>query len=214
MSDNDIKTICEKIGSLQEKILKSKFAETVTESEMLCLILAVRGLNDQKAEIAVLTTAVDNSTKEFLKLHDEYQDQKADIEKLQEVNADLNESLRLAAEANKDLNAEVEEWEARAKERQGRVKKYLAKIERMEQESNFLAKRFYKEGVKDLAERLKANMCHGYLYLDIEEDLFRRDVDNLVAEMTEEWTRGKGDSFSQYGGYVTVTAIEEMTEGK
>lgn len=34
--------------------------------------------------------------------------QKAEIEKLQEVNADLNESLRLAAEANKDLNAEIE----------------------------------------------------------------------------------------------------------
>ena len=112
--------------------------------------------------------------------------QKADVDKLQEVNADLNESLRLAAEANKDLKAEIEEWEARAKERQGRVKKYLAEIEQMEQESNFLAKRFYKEGVKDLAERLKANLCHGYLYLDIEEDLFRRDVDNLVAEMTGE----------------------------
>ena len=111
--------------------------------------------------------------------------QKADVDKLQEVNADLNESLRLAAEANKDLKAEVEEWEARAKERQGRVKKYLAEIEQMEQESNFLAKRFYKEGVKDLAERLKANMCHGYPYLEIEEDLFRRDVDNLVAEKTE-----------------------------
>lgn len=36
----------------------------------------------QKAEIAVLTTAVDNSTKEFLKLHDEYQDQKEEIERL------------------------------------------------------------------------------------------------------------------------------------
>ena len=35
--------------------------------------------------------------------------QKAEIEKLQEVNADLNESLRLAAEANKDLNAEIED---------------------------------------------------------------------------------------------------------
>lgn len=33
---------------------------------------------------------------------------KAEIENLQEVNADLNESLRLAAEANKDLQAEVE----------------------------------------------------------------------------------------------------------
>lgn len=51
MTDNDIKTICEKIESLHEKILKSKFAETVTESEMLSLILAVRELNNQKAEI-------------------------------------------------------------------------------------------------------------------------------------------------------------------
>lgn len=51
MTNNDIKTICEKIESLHEKILKSKFAETVTESEMLSLILAVRELNDQKAEI-------------------------------------------------------------------------------------------------------------------------------------------------------------------
>lgn len=34
--------------------------------------------------------------------------QKADVDKLQEVNADLNESLRLAAEANKDFKAEIE----------------------------------------------------------------------------------------------------------
>lgn len=51
MTDNDIKSVCEKIESLHEKILKSKFAETVTESEMLSLILAVRGLKNQKAVI-------------------------------------------------------------------------------------------------------------------------------------------------------------------
>ena len=33
---------------------------------------------------------------------------RAEIDKLQEVNADLNESLRLAAEANKDLQAKVD----------------------------------------------------------------------------------------------------------
>jgi hypothetical protein len=55
MTGNDIKTICEKIDSLHTKILKSKFAETVTESEILSLTLAVRGLNDQKAEIERLT---------------------------------------------------------------------------------------------------------------------------------------------------------------
>lgn len=51
MTDNDIKIICEKIDSLHTKILKSKFAECVTESEMLSLILAVEELNRQKAEI-------------------------------------------------------------------------------------------------------------------------------------------------------------------
>lgn len=35
---------------------------------------------------------------------------RAEIDKLQEVNADLNESLRLAAEANKDLQAKVDRW--------------------------------------------------------------------------------------------------------
>lgn len=57
MTDNDIKIVCEKIESLHEKILKSKFAETVTESEMLSLILAVNELNSQTAEIERLNKA-------------------------------------------------------------------------------------------------------------------------------------------------------------
>lgn len=36
-------------------------------------------INRQKAEISVLTSAVDNSTQEFLKLHDTYQEQKAEV---------------------------------------------------------------------------------------------------------------------------------------
>lgn len=59
MTDNDIKTICEKIESLHAKILKSKFAETVTESEVLSLILAVGELNRQKAEIERLRNESD-----------------------------------------------------------------------------------------------------------------------------------------------------------
>ena len=51
MTDNDIKTISEKIDSLHKKILESKFSEKVTESEMVSLILAVQELNRQKAEI-------------------------------------------------------------------------------------------------------------------------------------------------------------------
>lgn len=51
MTDKDIKTISEKIDSLHKKILKSNFAEKVTESEMMSLILAVQELNRQKTEI-------------------------------------------------------------------------------------------------------------------------------------------------------------------
>lgn len=36
-------------------------------------------INRQKAEISALTSAVDNSTQEFLKLHDKYQEQKAEV---------------------------------------------------------------------------------------------------------------------------------------
>ena len=51
VTDADIKTISEKIESLHKKILESKFAEKVAESEMMSLILAVQTLNCQKAEI-------------------------------------------------------------------------------------------------------------------------------------------------------------------
>lgn len=54
MTDNDIKTISEKIESLHKKILESKFAEKVAESEMMSLILAVQTINSQKAEIEML----------------------------------------------------------------------------------------------------------------------------------------------------------------
>ena len=55
MTDKDLKTISEKIDSLHKKILKSKFAEIVTESEVMSLILAIQLLNSQQAEIDDLT---------------------------------------------------------------------------------------------------------------------------------------------------------------
>lgn len=100
--------------------------------------------------------------------------QKADVDKLQEVNADLNESLRLAAEANKDLKAEIE-----------RLREDVLEVTAILGEIELRNAQIKAEAIKEFAERLKANMCHGYPYLEIEEDLFRRDVDNLVAEMTE-----------------------------
>lgn len=55
MTDNDLKIISENIDSLHIKILKSKFAETVTESEVVSLILAIRFLNRQRKKIDDLT---------------------------------------------------------------------------------------------------------------------------------------------------------------
>ena len=77
MTDNDIKTISEKIDSLNKKILKSKFAEKVTESEMVSLILAVQQLNRQKTEIDILIRKKET-------LRDEIAEQQAEIERLHE----------------------------------------------------------------------------------------------------------------------------------
>lgn len=155
-------------------------------------------INRQKAEIAVLTTAVDNSTKEFLKLHDEYQDQKAEIEKLQEVNADLNESLRLAAEANKDMKIELDamrgaanslkmHYDLAVKEREANVKGFTEQIQTARAEA-----------IKEFAGKLKETPIKlglpllGLLTKSEIEGYFnhtllqvRDAIDNLVAEMTE-----------------------------
>lgn len=51
MTSNDINTIASKLESLHEKILKSKFAETVYESEVMALVLAVNTIKSQQKEI-------------------------------------------------------------------------------------------------------------------------------------------------------------------
>ena len=78
MTDNDIKTISEKIDSLHKKILESKFAEKVTESEMVSLILAVQEINRQKTEIDILIRKKET-------LRDEIEEQQAEIERLREI---------------------------------------------------------------------------------------------------------------------------------
>lgn len=100
MTDNEIITICEKIESLHVKILKSKFAEKVTESEMLSLILAVRELNLQKAEIEKLQEVIFKKedlmqilhTQHQLE-HDEFVASKAEIERLKAENAKLKHEM-------------------------------------------------------------------------------------------------------------------------
>ena len=71
MTNNDINTICEKLDSLHKKILKSNFAERVSESEMMALILAVGTLNRQKTEIDILIRKKETLRDEILDLQSE-----------------------------------------------------------------------------------------------------------------------------------------------
>ena len=50
MIERDINIIVEQLDSLHKKILGSKFAEQVTESEILSLCLAVAKINEQAAK--------------------------------------------------------------------------------------------------------------------------------------------------------------------
>ena len=63
---------------LNEHTINTKDCITKLSTNALDLI------KRQRVEILALTSAVDNSTQEFLKLHDEYQGQKAEIEILRE----------------------------------------------------------------------------------------------------------------------------------
>ena len=67
MTNSDINTISSKIESLHSKILKDKFIESVTESEMTSLILAVGELIRQKAEIERLENSIKEANEYFSK---------------------------------------------------------------------------------------------------------------------------------------------------
>lgn len=71
MTDKDIQVISEKIDSLHRKMLKSKFIEKVTESEMVSLILAVQTMNKQKTEIDILIRKKESLRDEISKLENE-----------------------------------------------------------------------------------------------------------------------------------------------
>ena len=106
--------------------------------------------------------------------------QRAEYEKLQEVNADLNESLRLAAEANKDMKIELDAMRGAANSLKIHYENARA------------------EAIKEFAERLKETPIElglpllGLLTKSEIEDYFnhtllqvRDAINNLVAEMTE-----------------------------
>lgn len=100
--------------------------------------------------------------------------QKAEIEKLQEVNADLNESLRLAAEANKDMKIELDAMRGAANSlkihyENARAEAIREFAERLKEESGCIVAR--RDGVE--------------LYTTKLYQIRATDIDNLVAEMTE-----------------------------
>ena len=79
MTNNDINTICEKLDSLHKKILKSNFAERVSESEMMALILAVGTLNRQKADLKQKDTEIDILIRKKETLKDEIENLKEEL---------------------------------------------------------------------------------------------------------------------------------------
>ncbi len=96
--------------------------------------------------------------------------QKAEIEALQSVNAELQESLRLAAEVNKDMRAEVN----------GKSDKTAAILP--------IVADLKKEAVKEFAEKLKeavfeCDVSFGYGREHYTEAVAVIEIDRLVKEM-------------------------------
>lgn len=135
-------------------------------------ILALDLINRQKEEIEELKVKCDSlrSAGNSLKMH--YEKAEAEIERLQSVNADMQESLRLAAEANKDMQAEVERLQALVKERsEVSIGEIAEVVDRARADIRA-------EAIKEFAERLKRN--EGRRGVPI------ATIDRLAKEMTED----------------------------
>lgn len=100
--------------------------------------------------------------------------QKAEIEKLHEVNADLNESLRLAAEANKDMKIELDAMRGAAKSL--KIHYENARAEAIKEFAERLRKSYY-----DLPTASDEEGEYDYVCMEALDKF----IDNLVAEMTE-----------------------------
>lgn len=97
--------------------------------------------------------------------------QKAEIESLQAVHADMTESLRLAAEANKDMQAEIAEY-------QKHIDNDIIYVNRVKAEA-----------IKEFAERLKQKgmpVTGGKGFEGVNVFASNILIDTLVKEMTEE----------------------------
>ena len=96
----DEEVISEKLESLHKKILKSKFAETVYESEIMALIVAVQTINRQKSEIDILVRKHDT-------LLDEIAEKNAEIERLNAVSEICGDCHKKYAEKIERAKAEA-----------------------------------------------------------------------------------------------------------
>ena len=105
------------------------------------------------------------------------------VNTLQSINADLNESLRLAAEANKDIIA--------------KSGAYKTLYEKLKTKYNLCARRFYEEGVKSFAEKLEESIAFKCLdgkseeYTDGYHDALEW-VDKVIDYIKEEMFEGDG----------------------
>lgn len=142
-------------------------------------------INRQKAEITRLITS--NSQLEARVCED-----RAEIESLNAVHADMTESLRLAAEANKDMSAELKAMRGAANSykmhyEEAERKYKIAVAEREANVEGFIEtlKTIKAEAIKEFAEKLKKAYSE-----DIgsgQKIRMRTDIiDTLVKKMTEE----------------------------
>jgi hypothetical protein len=107
--------------------------------------------------------------------------QKAEIESLQAVHADMTESLRLAAEANKDMQAEIERLKKIGDYKTSEVLRHDAAIRELHKQLETARA----EAIKEFAQRLKSDLGR------IPQHQFTRSqvewsINTFVKEMTEE----------------------------
>ena len=176
MTDNDINIICEKLDSLHEKILKSKFAEKVYESEIMALILAVETINHQKAEIADLTykiVGIMHSVDKWLEGDELKQDEVNRAITMREKTLQITEKQQ----------AEIERLQKLVAGKQTTIDELSALITDTCEDCKVKleANKVKSEAIKEFAEKLKDYHKNYEGFCVVDDD----DIDNLVAEMTE-----------------------------
>ncbi len=117
--------------------------------------------------------------------------QKAEIERLQAIHADMTESLRLAAEANKDMSVELDAMRGAANSykmhyEEAERKYKIAVAEREANVEGFIEtlKTIKSEAIKDFAERLKSDLGRIPQY-QFTRSQVEWSINTLVKEMTE-----------------------------